>query len=233
MCCKIATHDATPGHLIVSGGFYFGGLIHAVPFVAARATLHVAVNGSERSLHTKPFLSAPLNGVSDRPAPPPRLHRVIVMIIGRLSESMPGDTSRLILFPLLRPVLLFWGPKGRQQASRLSASRPAVAAAETKNSPPKASSEPVVPASAPPPVAPAAAASSGGAQGDATVPGGGGGGGGIGEDEIVSSEEALERCLEDLEKLLTAAPAPATLLGLLSGMGVAVPLFRLHCFCAT
>lgn len=61
--------------------------------------------------------------------------------------------------------------------------------------------------------------------------GGGGGGGGVGGDDIVSSEEALERCLEDLEKLLTAAPAPATLLGLLSGMGVAVPVFRLHCFC--
>lgn len=49
----------------------------------------------------------------------------------------------------------------------------------------------------------------------------------------MSSEEALERCLENLEKLLTAAPAPAALLGLLSGMDVTVPLFRLHCFCAT
>lgn len=49
----------------------------------------------------------------------------------------------------------------------------------------------------------------------------------------VASEEALGRCLEDLEKLLTAAPAPPALLRLLSGMGVTVPLFRLHCFCKT
>eukprot|EP00752_Nemacystus_decipiens_P002917 g2714.t1 len=172
--------------------------------------------------------------------------RVIVMIVGRLSEAMPGDTRRLILFPLLRPLLRFWGPSGRQQRPSLSTSRPTSVAAKTKGDPPAADSKPIALSPTPPPFSSAAAAASpGGAQGGATaVPGaareeagqgggGGGGGGGVGKDDIVSSEEALERCLEDLEKLLTAAPPPATLLGLLSGMGVAVPLYRLHCFCTT
>lgn len=50
-------------------------------------------------------------------------------------------------------------------------------------------------------------------------------------DGVFTSEEALGRCLEDLEKILTAALAPPTLLRLLSDMGVTVPLFRMHCFC--
>lgn len=49
----------------------------------------------------------------------------------------------------------------------------------------------------------------------------------------IASEEAVGRCVEDVEKLLFAAPAPPALMRLLSDMGVAVPLFRLHCFCKT
>lgn len=168
------------------------------------------------------------------------------MIIGRLSESMPADTRRLILYPLLRPLLLFWGPKGRQQPS-CSSLPSAAAAAASKNNPPSNTNKKSPsrkPSSSPPPVpAEEAAAAIAGRRGAGTAAvaaargganrGGSSVGSGIGRDEIVSSEERLDRCLEDLEKLLTAAPAPAALLGLLSQMGVAVPLFRLHCFCTT
>lgn len=182
------------------------------------------------------------------------------MIIGRLSESMPADTRRLILYPLLRPLLLFWGPRGRQQPSSSSRPSPSTSSSPSsslsslsgKASPPCTSKKAIQmrkPSSNPPPTTAAAAEAAAGA--GAAAPGaaargkadnggdgrgdgsGGGGGGGIGRDDVVSSEERLDRCLEDLEKLLTAAPAPAALLGLLSRMGVAVPLFRLHCFCTT
>lgn len=46
----------------------------------------------------------------------------------------------------------------------------------------------------------------------------------------LASEEAVGRCVEDLEKILTAAPPPGALLRLLSDIGVTVPLFRLYCF---
>ncbi|CAM9425820.1 unnamed protein product, partial [Choristocarpus tenellus] len=47
----------------------------------------------------------------------------------------------------------------------------------------------------------------------------------------VVEEATLGRCLEDLEKLLTAAPPPPSMLGLFSRMRVTVPLFCLYCFC--
>lgn len=164
------------------------------------------------------------------------------MIIGKLSESMPGDTERLVLFPLLRPLLLFWGPKGRKPQAPLppGSQSAAVSAAETNSCVPTTETQTLKPNGAPPspPVSAAAevaatATVGGEAQGHAGTGGDSDGGGGVGEGDIISDEEKLERCLEDLEKLLTAAPAPATLLALLSGMGVAEPLFRLHCFCAT
>lgn len=55
--------------------------------------------------------------------------------------------------------------------------------------------------------------------------------GNYGANRELASEEAVGRCVEDLEKLLTAAPAPPALMGLLSDVRIAVPLFRLHCFC--
>lgn len=135
------------------------------------------------------------------------------MIIGRLSESVPRDTKRLILSPLLQPLLLFWGPKGvvrpgppphrpPQGGNTESGTRtlPAEAGRDTKG-----------------------------------LSGPGTDGTGEAESSVEASEKesALGRCLEDLEKLLTAAPASAALLRLLSVMGVAVPLFKLHCFCKT
>ncbi|CAN0240906.1 unnamed protein product [Pylaiella littoralis] len=173
--------------------------------------------------------------------------RVVVMIIGRLSESTSADTRRLILYPLLRPLLLFWGPTGRQEASSSSKYSSPLSPPLAKKRPPSPTnmkSKSRNPSSSPPPIAAAeaAAVSVAGRGGDGTTPGaaaggeadgGGGGGGGIAKDDIASSEERLDRCMEDLEKLLTAAPAPAALLGLLSRMGVTVPLFRLHCFCTS
>ncbi|CAM9122010.1 unnamed protein product [Laminaria digitata] len=171
------------------------------------------------------------------------------MIVGRLSESMPRDTGRLVLFPLLRPLLLFWGPNGkrgppRATGPRSAASRTVPARAEgrgaTRLSPVAVVGEATAAA--------ASAAAERGAAAGAAVGGGAGAGraggeGGVvgsgergaveGEGAAEASEEALGRCLEDLEKLLTAAPAPPALLRLLSGMGVTVPLFRLHCFCKT
>ncbi|CAM9294735.1 unnamed protein product [Scytosiphon promiscuus] len=170
--------------------------------------------------------------------------RVMVMIIGRLSESMPAETRRLILFPLLRPLLLFWGPRGKLHAPLRPSSRSSLAAKSGPSSATK-SKERLRPVSPSALAAAGVPASNEGVGGVASPAAGGpreeadrGGDGGIGgssvaADDIVSSEEMLGRCLEDLEKLLTAAPAPPALLRELSAMGVPVPLFRLHCFCAT
>ncbi len=195
------------------------------------------------TLRPPPLPPPPPFAMSTRPFP---ARRVVVMIIGKLSESMPGDTKRLVLFPLLRPLLLFWGPEGRKPqtplppGSQSAAAAAAAAATEANSAPPTKGTQILKPNAAPPSPAVSAAAEvaaaatvGGEAQGQAGAGGGGDGGGGVGERNILSDEEKLERCLEDLEKLLTAAPAPAPLLALLSGMGVAEPLFRLHCFCAT
>lgn len=168
------------------------------------------------------------------------------MIVGRLSESMPRETARLVLFPLLRPLLLFWGPRGKRGPPRVgprsTASRtpPAHAAlnkgGEATSLSPLAAVGGTRVAEAERDTSPAAAVGRG-------AGGAGSGEGGVvrsgevgvveGEGAAVASEEALGGCLEDLEKLLTAAPAPPALLRLLSSMGVTVPLFRLHCFCKT
>lgn len=133
------------------------------------------------------------------------------MIVGRLSESIPRDTRRLILFPLLRPLLLFWGPKGvvRPGPSQRRPPQGSNTESGTRTLPAEAERD------------------------TKGVPGPGADRNGEAESSVAASEKenALGRCLEDLEKLLTAAPAPAPLLRLLSGMGVAVPLFKLHCFC--
>lgn len=232
------------------------------------------------------------------------------MIIGKLSESMPVDTKRLVLYPLLRPLLLFWGPHGSRRGhnyhhNRSSRSGNSSPLASTADPLPERSSKetrrlkeeqrtlkenqratkdkqlttgknqrttaeqqtlqlslPAVPRTATKTTTVEAAKietikrvsgvadDAVGGEAAAMVSEGscvsvdeeeesqqerGGNGRSsstIGGD-VLSEEEALGRCLEDLEKLLTAAPAPSALLGLLSSMGVAVPLFRLHCFCKT
>lgn len=135
------------------------------------------------------------------------------MIVGRLSESVPRDTRRLILSPLLRPLLLFWGPKG--------VIRPGPSPHRPPQGDNTGSGTRMLPAEA--------------GRDTKGVSGPGVDGNGEAESSAAASEKesALSRCLEDLEKLLTAAPAPAALLRLLSDMGVAVPLFKLHCFCKT
>lgn len=165
--------------------------------------------------------------------------RVVVMIIGMLSEPMPEDTLQLVLRPLLRPLLLFWGPgacrpdgvgriKKRPRPSPASSSSPANrlrAPSSPSNGSAGATAEGHVPIPAN-----GEKCSEGN---DGSIGGGvsGVGGGWEAQGGDISSEEALGRGLEDLEKLLTAAPAPPPLLRLLSGLGVMVPLFRLHCFC--
>lgn len=149
------------------------------------------------------------------------------MIIGRLSESVPRDTRRLVLLPLLRPLLLFWGPPEGVIRSGPS----------PHNRPPQGSNT----ASGTRKLLPAGAGRDTPGVSGPREDGGDCGGDGRAESGGVAAaaaveaekESALGRCLEDLEKLLTAAPAPAALLRLLSGMGVAVPLFKLHCFCKT
>lgn len=157
---------------------------------------------------------------------------------------MPADTRRLILFPLLRPLLRFWGPRGKQPAHLRPSSRSSAAAKKSGPPPTRKKNEKRRLVSPPVLVTDRAPARDteglGGASHAADAPreevelgGVGGGGSSVAADDIVSSEEMLGRCLEDLEKLLTAAPAPPALLSLLSEMGVSVPLFRLHCFCST
>ncbi|CAM9501497.1 unnamed protein product [Ectocarpus sp. 6 AP-2014] len=197
-CLRVAKLLATPPKRVASGVY--------VSRVAPQLAEMLHFDGQQRAIVT----------------------RVVAMIVGRLSESMPGETRRLILVPLLRPLLLFWGPTAAGQRQGAGSRSPAAAAKRhtmttTRTGKPGGS--------AIPPVGTRGVAASA-TMGSAAAAGGKGGGGGVRGDDVVSSEEALERCLEDLEKLLTAAPAPASLLGLLSGMGVTVPLFRLHCFCA-
>ncbi|CAM9321573.1 unnamed protein product [Ectocarpus fasciculatus] len=201
-CLRVAKLLATPPKRVASGVY--------VSRVAPQLAEMLHFDGQQRAIVT----------------------RVVAMIVGRLSESMPGDTRRLILLPLLRPLLLFWGPRAGQRQGAVSRS-PAAAAAAAKGHPITTTRTSKPRGSASPPVARRRGSASATTGSAAAAGGKGSGGGGVQGDDIVSSEESLERCLEDLEKLLTAAPAPAALLGLLSGMGVTVPLFRLHCFCTT
>ncbi|CAN0475245.1 unnamed protein product, partial [Ectocarpus sp. 8 AP-2014] len=205
-CLRVAKLLATPPKRVASGVY--------VSMVAPQLAEMLHFDGQQRAIVT----------------------RVIAMIVGRLSESMPGETRRLILLPLLRPLLLFWGPTAAGQRQGAGSRSPA-AAAKRRTTTTTRTGKPGGSASRPVGTRGAAASATMGsasaAAAAAAAAGGKGGGGGVRGDDVVSSEEALERCLEDLEKLLTAAPAPASLLGLLSGMGVTVPLFRLHCFCTT
>ncbi|CAM9364720.1 unnamed protein product [Ectocarpus sp. 4 AP-2014] len=211
-CLRVAKLLATPPKRVASGVY--------VSRVAPQLAEMLHFDGQQRAIVT----------------------RVVAMIVGRLSESMPGETRRLILLPLLRPLLLFWGPTAAGQRQGAGSRSPA-AAAKRHTTTSTRTGKPGGSASRPVGTRGAAASATTGRASTATVAaaaaaaaggkGGGGGGGGVRGDDVVSSEEALERCLEDLEKLLTAALAPAALLGLLSGMGVTVPLFRLHCLCTT
>lgn len=168
------------------------------------------------------------------------------MVVGRLSESMPEDTKRLILLPLLRPLTRFWGPDGvtpAHPAARRHNPPTKALPISTSDSKTRPSNFPALQAG----LAAAAAAAPMTAQMRRVDAGlgsespllnsvGVGGQGETGSEQErdsgdLASEEDIGRCVEDLEKLLTAAPAPPALMGLLSEVDVAVPLFRLHCFC--
>lgn len=154
-------------------------------------------------------------------------NRVVVMIIGRLSESMPQGTKRLVLVPLLDPLSLFWGPRSGNVARRRCP-----ISSKKLNSRSGGSSGKAKPTTTPTPIVPVGG---GGASGEAFLNKAEGvwEGEGRSDDGEIASEEALGRCVEDLEKLLTAAPARPALLGLLSEMRILVPVFRLYCFCKT
>lgn len=113
--------------------------------------------------------------------------RVVAITVGRLSESMAADTRRLVLRPLLDPLLSFWEPRDTRERAGATSSDAIVAPTDGSAS------------------------------------------GHVGHE--IASEEQIGRCLEDLEKLLTAAPPPPALLQSLSAMGLTVALFRLHCCC--
>ncbi|CAM9440147.1 unnamed protein product [Ectocarpus sp. 12 AP-2014] len=206
-CLRVAKLLATPPKRVASGVY--------VSRVAPQLAEMLHFDGQQRAIVT----------------------RVVAMIVGRLSELMPGETRRLILLPLLRPLLLFWGPTAAGQGQAAGSRSPATASKRhttttTRTGKPGGSASCPVGTRGAAASATTKSASATAANAAAATAGEKGDSGGVRGDDVVSSEEVLERCLEDLEKLLTAAPAPAALLDLLSGMGVTVPLFRLHCFCA-